>query len=156
MSIPISKQARAILTGLVETFDAIDRVNGLEQREAQLQASVAELTASTDAQRAELAKEANNTALARSEALAIVEQAKVDAETIKAKADAEARQIREAALEVAKAAKAKENASEAAERKAKAGLKEAEEKTEAAAKSLAEIEKKIEDAKAAARAHFGA
>jgi chromosome segregation ATPase len=40
MTIPISKQARSILTGLVETFDAIDRVNGLEQVESDLRAKI--------------------------------------------------------------------------------------------------------------------
>lgn len=139
--IPISKQARAILTGLVETFDAIDRVNGLEQRESQLQASIADLTKTVEAQRAELSKEANATAMARAEALAILEQAKTDGETIKRRMAAEGEDILAAAKDAAAKAKAKENASEAAERKAKAGLAEAE-------KLLADMAPKLAEAQA--------
>lgn len=100
MSIPISKQARAILTGLVETFDAIDRVNGLEQREAQLQASVAKLNAAEAEVLAKIGDTVKGMDASRAEALAIVEQAKADAETIKAKADADAQEIMRAAEEM--------------------------------------------------------
>lgn len=134
--IPVSKQARAILTGLVETFDAIDRVNGLEQREAQLRATIADLEKASAAAFDKLSKCAAETAAVQNEALAIVEQAKADGETIKRRLAAEGEDILAAAKDAAAKAKAKENASEAAERKAKAGLADAE-------KKLAELEPKI-------------
>lgn len=153
--IPVSKQARAILTGLVETFDAIDRVNGLEQREAQLRATIADLEKASAAAFDKLSKCAAETAAAQNEAMTIVEQAKADGDTIKRRLAAEGEDILAAAKDAAAKAKAKENASEAAERKAKAGLAEAEAKIAERSKALADIEAKIEAAKAAAREKFG-
>jgi chromosome segregation ATPase len=153
--ITMNKQARSILKGLLDTFDAIDQVNGLEQREAQLNASIATLTAQEDAETKRIAERREEAQRLLDDAAAELAQAKAKAEQIVAQADANAQKITDAAQAAAAKAKASENASEAAERRAKKNLAELGTSIATAQQNLAAINLKIEAAKADARARFG-
>jgi hypothetical protein len=154
----VPKNLRAfagMLESINEAIVVLDRVETLAQFEAENKQAVERLRAEAAAARDEASAARAEVEARKVEAAGLIELAKQDAETIKADAVAEAERVTAEAQEAAAKTKAKENASEAAERKAKAGLKEAEEKTAACARAFAEIEQKIEDAKAAARAKFG-
>lgn len=99
MPIPINKQARAILTGLVETFESIDRVNGLEQAESELRVKIEQNRKEADAILAHAAAQARQDMAKAGEFrhAAMDELGKAKAEADRILADAKAQAERELA-----------------------------------------------------------
>lgn len=151
----VPKNLRAfagMLESINEAITVLDKVESMEQLENEHRARVERLQAEANAAAGTAVIAKDTLAAAQREAIATIEQAKVDAETIRAKADADARQIRETALDVAKAAKAKENASEAAERKAWESIKAFRAELETLAPLVVEAQATIAKAEAIKRA----
>jgi hypothetical protein len=151
----VPKNLRAfagMLESISEAITVLDKVESIEQFTRENESRVAALSESAEAHRAELSKLQIATAQARAEALTIVEQAKVDGEAIKAKAAGEAQEIRSAAAEITKVAKAKEETAKAAEAKAWACTKAGRAELEALAPQLADAKATIAKAEAIKRA----
>lgn len=154
----VPKNLRAfagMLESINEAIAVLDKVETMTAFEAEHAQRVAAMTKQRDDLLVEIAKGQEGIAQAQRIAIQTVEQAQRDGETIKARLASEADDILATAKDAAAKAKARENASEAAERKAKEGLVEIQAKVADRTKELGDIQAKIEAAKAAARASFG-
>lgn len=151
----IPKSARAFIemaNGLAAALSAIDQTKSLEQAERDAKARLAELARAELTARNTLEHVAAKVDAARSEALAITDQAKIDAEAIKAKAGAEGTEILAAAREAALLAKGAQVASEQAERRAVASHAKAREDLAGIQAQLAEARATIAKAEAIKKA----
>jgi hypothetical protein len=142
MPIDIPKKVREFagmaeaLAGLVELAD---KANAWQQQEAEHKARLAQLAADESAIRERIAVGERMIAEAQACALVTTDQAKIDGDTIRAKAAADADLIRDAANQAVEVAKAKERRAESDQRKAEAACA-------TCVARLAELEPKVADA----------
>jgi membrane protein involved in colicin uptake len=145
MPINIPKQGLSLARALVEHFEQCEKLNGLEQAAAE---SVAQITGNrvTAAEIVGNAKDEARAIMAKADEIRkaadmSMADAKLQSAAIIADANAEAEQTKAKALEAAKLAKGREDASEEAERKANANL-------EAMIKRISDLEIQLADATA--------
>jgi hypothetical protein len=133
------RELAGMAQALAELVEFADQANARDQIEAEHKTRIVQLAADEAAVRERVT--VANVALADAEkrALAVYDQAKADADTIRAKAAAEADQIRDAAAQAVEAAKAKERRAEADQRKAEAACA-------TCVARLAELEPKVAEA----------
>jgi hypothetical protein len=150
-TIDIPKKVRdfaGMAEALAELVEIADKHNALVQFEAEHATRIAALTEQIAAKQQAVRFAEAQEDEARRQALAIMEQAKIDGQTIIDKAAAEADLIRKAADEAVEAAKAKERKAEADERKAKDNLASLAEQTNLLVAQVAEARAIIAKAEA--------
>ena len=135
------RRLSAMFRSLAEIEPALDRLGSLEQAEQESQLRSFRSQKEEEAVRARMADAEKAIVLAKHKAVAVVEQANLDGGAVRARLAAEGTKLLEEAKAAITRAKAKEAASEAAERKILADV-------EKAKANLASLQDSVEAAKA--------